>query len=147
MTFTTFTFLVFLIITFVGYWSMPTRRAQNALLLVAGYLFYGWWDLRFGVLLLASSCVDYFVGKQLAVTEGKAARKRLLSISFLVNLGMLGFFKYANFFADSFVRLAGALGLTVHPLVVDVVLPVGLSFYTFQTLSYALDIYRGHLKP
>ena len=103
MTFTTFTFLVFLIMTFVGYWSMPTRRAQNALLLIAGYLFYGWWDLRFGVLLLASSCVDYFVGKRLALTEGKAARKRLLSISFVVNLGMLGFFKYFNFFADSFV--------------------------------------------
>ncbi len=147
MTFTTFTFLVFLVVTFVGYLAMPTRRAQNALLLVAGYLFYGWWDLRFGVLLLASSCVDYFVGQRLCVTEDRAARKRLLSISFAVNLGMLGFFKYANFFADSFVSMTTAIGFRVDPLVVDVVLPVGLSFYTFQTLSYALDIYRGHLRP
>ena len=134
--------------TFACYWLLPSRKAQNALLLVAGYVFYGWWDWRFGCLLLVSSCVDFFVGSRLAVSwRSKAARKRLLALSFCVNLGMLGFFKYANFFADSAASLASALGMHVHPLVLNVVLPVGLSFYTFQTLSYAVDIYRRQLKP
>jgi alginate O-acetyltransferase complex protein AlgI len=147
MTFTTFTFLAFLVVTFTCYWLLPSRRAQNALLLVAGYVFYGWWDWRFGCLLLVSSCVDFFVGSRLGVVEAPAARKRLLALSLCVNLGMLGFFKYANFFADSAASFASALGMHVHPWVLNVVLPLGLSFYTFQTLSYAVDIYRKQLKP
>ena len=148
MTFTTFTFLVFLIITFVGYWSMPTRRAQNTLLLIAGYLFYGWWDLRFGVLLLASSCVDYFVGKRLAVDRGQGRAQaaavdqlprepghaRVLQVRQLLRRQL----RVARLrrSASAWTRWSSTWCC-----------PSALSFYTFQTLSYALDIYRGHLQP
>ena len=126
------------------YWRLPARRAQNVLLLVASYIFYGWWDARFCFLILFSSLVDFWVGRSIHRSQHK---KAWLCISLATNLGLLGFFKYCNFFIENFVALMTSLGLHADPWTLKVILPVGISFYTFQTLSYTIDIYRGRLKP
>lgn len=146
MTFTTLTFVIFLAIVFVAYWSVRVRTAQNVLLLVASYFFYAWWDYRFCSLMLASSLLDYYVGLGLDRARGARARRVLLWVSLAGNLGMLGFFKYFNFFSDGLRRLCGSLGWAVDDVTLSVVLPVGISFYTFQTLSYSIDIYRGKIR-
>ena len=122
-------------------------QLQNVFLLIASYVFYGWWDPRFLILVFASSLVDYLVAQQVYVTETKWKRKGLMAVSLLANLGVLMYFKYFNFFADTFVEAFATLGVTISPTTVNVVLPVGISFYTFQTLSYTIDVYRGMLKP
>jgi alginate O-acetyltransferase complex protein AlgI len=122
-------------------------RARNRLLLVASYAFYGAWDYRFLSLILFSTAGDYWVGSQLAKHNDARTRRQLVVLSLVTNLGLLGFFKYAGFFAEGFADLMSVFGFQVSPFVLDVVLPVGISFYTFQTLSYTLDIYRGGLEP
>lgn len=145
MTFTTFTFVLFLTLVCGVYWMLG-RRAQNLLLLVSSYFFYGWWDYRFCALMLISSVVDYWVAIGLDHFGRRSTRRWLLGVSLGVNLGMLGFFKYVNFFAENLTQLLGSLGWQTDPLLLEVVLPVGISFYTFQTLSYTLDTYFGKIR-
>lgn len=149
MLFNSLVFAIFLPLVYVVYWALgsPRVRAQNALLLIASYIFYGWWDYRFLALVFGSSLVDYLVSLGLARTEAIRRRRWLLSISLTVNLGTLAFFKYFNFFVDSAVALLQSVGLSASMPVLHVILPVGISFYTFQTLSYAIDVYRRELTP
>ncbi len=149
MIFSSLEFALFLPIVFGLYWFVTQGhlRLQNALLLVASYVFYGWWDWRFLSLIFLSSLVDYAVGLRLSATHRPALRRLWLFVSLAVNLGALGFFKYYNFFADSLVEAFAALGVTLHARTLDVILPVGISFYTFQTLSYTVDVYRRQIEP
>jgi alginate O-acetyltransferase complex protein AlgI len=137
-------FLVFLPVVFALYWFVARRtlRLQNLLLIGASYVFYGWWDWRFLSLIVVSSLVDFLVGLGLARTEASGRRKLLLLASLVTNLGLLGFFKYFDFFLDSFVDLLGTVGLQANRWSLGIILPVGISFYTFQTLSYTIDVYR-----
>jgi len=122
-------------------------RAQNILLLVASYVFYGWWDWRFLSLIIASTFLDYFVALALQKNDSSLKRKYLLGLSLLGNLGMLGFFKYYNFFVESWVEAWANLGITMEVSTLKIILPVGISFYTFQTLSYTIDVYRKEMQP
>jgi D-alanyl-lipoteichoic acid acyltransferase DltB (MBOAT superfamily) len=144
MTFTTLTFFLFLTVFFSLYWSIRRVWAQNLLIVLGSTLFYGWWDHRFVFLMLGTSLWDYCVGRGLDVVQGRG-RKYLLAGSLLVNFGSLGTFKYFNFFADSFSRVAAALGWKVDPITLYVILPVGISFYTFQSVGYTIDVYRRKL--
>lgn len=147
MTFTTLTFALFLAVVFALHWLARGVRGQNAVLVVASYVFYAWWDLRFAGLLLASSLLDYGVGRALA-RQASASRKRaLLLVSLGANLGALGAFKYYGFFIEGLTTLAGSVGLELSPRTLSLILPVGISFYTFQTLGYTIDVYRGRTKP
>jgi alginate O-acetyltransferase complex protein AlgI len=146
MTFTTLTFLIFFVMVFAVYWSLRNRMAQNVLLVIVSYIFYGWWDWRFCWLMLAASLLDYFVGLGLDRWTSQTKRKLLLAVGLSCNLGLLGYFKYFNFFAESFGKAAASIGWHVDALTVNVILPVGISFYTFQTMSYSIDIYRRKLK-
>ncbi len=134
---------VFLLLYFLLKDSLSSR---NRLIVGASYFFYAWWDWRFTSLLLLSSLVDYFVGKAIPGSS-QAKRRRLLAASLLVNLGVLGFFKYYNFFIGSTVMALSQLGIDVDPRLLNIVLPVGISFYTFQSLSYTIDVYRRTIEP
>ncbi|MBW4538646.1 MAG: MBOAT family protein [Myxacorys chilensis ATA2-1-KO14] len=147
MTFTTLTFILLLAIAFTTYWSIKQRSYQNIFLIIVSYIFYGWWDYRFCFLLFFSSLVDYVAGYYLARLEDPKWRRLLLGLSLIFNLGILGFFKYWNFFADSLSRALGSVGWQVDAFSLNVILPLGISFYTFQTLTYTIDIYRRQLQP
>ena len=149
MLFNSIDFAVFLPIVFILYWFVTNKnlRLQNFLIVVASYFFYGWWDWRFLSLILFSTLVDYIVGFRLEIEERQFKRKLLLWTSILVNLGFLGFFKYYNFFLDNFIASFSLLGLEFKANSLNIILPVGISFYTFQTLSYSIDVYRRKLKP
>ncbi|SFD25236.1 D-alanyl-lipoteichoic acid acyltransferase DltB, MBOAT superfamily [Algibacter lectus] len=149
MYFNSLDFALFLPIVFILYWFITNKnlKLQNALLVVASYVFYGWWDWRFLSLIVFSSLVDYTIGFQLNQTAQPSKRKLLLWTSILVNLGFLGFFKYYNFFVDSFVDAFSFFGSPIQPNTLDIILPVGISFYTFQTLSYTIDVYKRKLEP
>jgi len=148
MLFNSTDFLFFLIIVFILYWFVFKRhlKAQNLLLLVASYVFYGWWDYRFLFLIFFSTIIDYIIALLLCKTNNKLKRKIFISISLFVNLGLLGFFKYYNFFIESWIDAWKMFGITMHASSLQIILPVGISFYTFQTLSYSLDVYRKDLK-
>jgi len=158
MIFTELRFFYFLAIVLALYWMTPWWRMRKIFLLLASYVFYGVWDYRFLSLILISTVCDYLVGLGLDRDEGRGgskgaggasvARRRLLLLtSLVVNLGLLGFFKYFNFFVDSAADFLNLLGFEPHRPTLNVILPVGISFYTFQTLSYTIDIYRGDLRP
>lgn len=144
MLFNTFEFAVFLVVV-LGLYYCLARKAQNVGLLIASYAFYGFWDWRFCALLLGSTVVDYTVARLMAAMPKR--KKPLLMVSLAVNLGVLGFFKYFDFFVDSAVAMLTSLGLESNPVLLGVLLPVGISFYTFQTLSYTIDVYRGKTTP
>jgi len=148
MLFNSIDFLCFLLVVFILYWSVFKKsiKLQNALILVASYIFYGWWDWRFLSLILLSTIVDYTIGLQLQKTGKQTKRKYLLWGSLLFNLGLLAFFKYYNFFIDNWIVAWEAFGVTMHRSTLNIILPVGISFYTFQTLSYTIDVYRNKLK-
>ena len=146
MVFTTLTFLLFLVVVFIAYWAVASRSLQNGLLLAASYVFYAWWDWRFCLLMAASTLVDFWVGQRVHVASGRL-RTRWLWVSFVANLGLLGAFKYYNFFVDSAVAALTLIGVSAESHTLQLILPVGISFYTFQTLSYTIDIYRGQLQP
>ena len=148
MLFNSIDFALFLPIVFIFYWFIVHKNItrQNAFLLIASYTFYGWWDWRFLSLIAFSSLVDYFIGIGLSKTNEKRRRKFLLLISILVNLGFLGFFKYFNFFAESFAEAFTFLGQPINPSRLNIILPVGISFYTFQTLSYTIDVYKRRFE-
>ena len=149
MLFNSIDFAVFLPIVFLLYWLVGRKdqRVRNWILLVASYVFYGWWDARFLALIAFSTLVDYFVGVGLGHTSDPKRRKYLLWTSLAVNLGMLGFFKYYNFFTASFVDAFSLFGAEFHADRLNIVLPVGISFYTFQTLSYSIDVFQRKLQP
>lgn len=149
MIFNSIDFAVFLPVTFIIYWGIVGRnlRLQNVFLLFISYVFYGWWDWRFLSLIFISTLIDYWVGIKCAEEKKQSIRKIYLSISILFNLGMLGFFKYFNFFAENFMQAFSLFGYSPNYSVLQVVLPVGISFYTFQTMSYSLDIYNKKLEP
>ncbi|GAB2497076.1 MBOAT family O-acyltransferase [Algoriphagus taiwanensis] len=176
MLFNSFEFLIFLPLVFLGYWFVFQKnlKLQNAFILLASYVFYGWWDWRFLGLIIASSAVDYWCGLRLgqviarrndeAISNGGEelptthhlplttyknwlkGPKFYLAISLLFNLGLLGFFKYFNFFIESATDFIKLLGFQAHASTLNLILPVGISFYTFQTMSYTIDVYRGKME-
>lgn len=148
MLFNSLPFAVFLPIVFAVYWALHNSlRSQNIMLLTASYIFYGWWDARFLSLIVASTVVDYLLGQYLAAATNALKRKLLLTASMIFNLGLLGVFKYYNFFMENFMEIANSVGLHTNPILLKIALPVGISFYTFQTMSYTIDIYRKQLEP
>ena len=146
MLFNSFEFIAFLVVVY-GLYLVLSHRAQNRMLLVASYVFYGWWDWRFLSIIIFTTVLDYLVSLRVAATEDPRSRRLLLSISVICNLGLLGFFKYFNFFIGSFIDMASRAGFHLDYQPLRIILPVGISFYTFQSISYSLDVYRGHLKP
>ena len=149
MLFNSIEFTIFLPVVFILYWFVTNKnlKLQNGLIVLSSYLFYGWWDWRFLSLIVFSSFVDYFIGVELSKTNEQKKRKLLLVSSILVNISFLGFFKYFNFFAESFADAFTLFGSNFEPAGLNIVLPVGISFYTFQTLSYSIDVYRRKLEP
>lgn len=149
MLFNSIDFAVFLPIVFAIYWIIGAKKinAQNIVLLVASYFFYGWWDWRFLLLIVGSSMLDFFIGLKLGGETNPHFKKTLLVLSVAVNLGLLGFFKYFNFFLDNFLLAFHWFGVPIEQGLLNIILPVGISFYTFQTLSYTIDVYRGKLSP
>ena len=149
MLFNSIDFAIFLPIVFVLYWFVINKnlKLQNALVVVASYVFYGWWDWRFLSLIIFSTLVDYAVGRRLKDEENQTKRKVLLWTSILVNLGFLGFFKYYNFFLDNFIAAFTFFGTDIKANSLNIILPVGISFYTFQTMSYSIDVYKRKLEP
>ena len=148
MLFNSFEFALFLPLSFLLYWFVFKKhlKAQNFFLLAISYVFYGWWDWRFLSLIAFSSLVDFIAGQQIEKSNTKARKKVFLWISICTNLGFLGFFKYFNFFAESFADMVTMIGMQANPWSLNVILPVGISFYTFQTMSYTIDLYRGQMK-
>ena len=148
MLFNSAAFAVFLLITYAAYWGAQGRlRLQNAVLLVAAYVFYGWWDWRFVILLFLNCIVDWATGLWMANELRIGLRKLILAISLAANLGVLFYFKYFDFFAASASRFVTLLGMHPTWTLIHVILPVGISFYTFQSLSYTIDIYRNRISP
>ena len=149
MLFNSIDFAIFLPFVFLLYWFVVQKnlKLQNALIVVASYVFYGWWDWRFLSLILFSTIIDYIVGQRLRDEEKETKRKVLLSTSIIVNLGFLGFFKYYNFFLENFVSAFSLFGMQINANSLNIILPIGISFYTFQTLSYTIDVYKKKLEP
>ena len=150
MLFNSLEFFLFLPTIFILYWFVCNKnlRLQNLLILISSYVFYGWWDWRFLSLIFLSTTVDYYVGLMIHNSQKDKVRKTYLWVSILCNLGLLGFFKYYNFFIDTWIDLLGLYGYEQKSVwTLNVILPVGISFYTFQTMSYSFDIYYKKLKP
>lgn len=148
MLFNSITFFVFLLIVLLLFWWIQPKHPKlgKAVLLVSSYIFYGWWDWRFLLLIIISSASDFFIGRLLFHKKTPGIRKILLAVSLLINLGILFFFKYFNFFIDSLHYILGSNNVTQWSTL-NIILPVGISFYTFQTLSYTIDIYRRNIQP
>ena len=149
MIFNSIDFAIFLPVVFLFYWAVHKHHVsyQNLIVVGSSYVFYGWWDWRFLGLIIFSTLLDFFVALQLEKFKESRGRKALLMLSLTVNLGMLGFFKYFNFFLDSFNTAFSFFGQSVELRMLEIILPVGISFYTFQTLSYTIDVYRRKLCP
>ncbi len=149
MLFNSIDFAIFLPIVFVCYWFLVNKNKtlQNFLVIIASYTFYGWWDWRFLALIIISTLIDYSIGRSLFTTHNTVSRKMLLWSSLIVNLGLLGIFKYYNFFLENFITAFSFLGTEITAGTLSIVLPVGISFYTFQTLSYTIDVYKRKMKP
>ena len=148
MLFNSISFAIFLPIVFVLYWfaTKGNLKRQNILLLVASYFFYACWDWRFLFLLIFSTLLDYYTGLKMSEATNRRMKKFWFWLSISVNLGFLGVFKYFNFFAGSFAEAISHLGLHIDPWTLNVILPVGISFYTFHGLSYVIDIYKDKIK-
>ena len=147
MLFNSAEYAVFLPLVVLIYWALArSLRLQNIWLLLVSYLFYGWWDWRFLGLLFATSLIDFIVGISIEGAAEKKTKRLILTASLIANLGTLGFFKYYNFFIDSLAAALGALGIEIHTFTLQVILPVGVSFYTFQALTYTVGVYRGQVK-
>lgn len=147
MIFNSWAYVVFLPLVLLLYWPLPWR-GRLYLLLVANAVFYGWWDARFLILIALSIGIDFIAGQRIGRLErSDPARKRWLALSACANLGILGVFKYFDFFSQSTVVLLSAIGLETDPLLLRVILPIGISFYTFQSMAYTIDVYRGKIEP
>ena len=149
MLFNSIEFFVFLPIVYLLYWYATGRnlKVQNTLLFIASYFFYGWWDWRFLALIAFSSLVDFMLGRLLSNELNPQKRKSLLALSIIVNIGLLGVFKYYNFFLENFITAFSFFGSKPSINTLSIILPIGISFYTFQTLSYTIDVYNRKLKP
>jgi alginate O-acetyltransferase complex protein AlgI len=147
MLFNSLTFVVFFVVVVSLYWSIKSWQARKNLLVAASYIFYGAWNPPFAALLFGTTAMDFWLGRQMAQAKDQHARRRWLVASVCMNLSMLGFFKYGNFLLQNFQWLLAQLGIVYQPPHLDILLPVGISFYTFHSLSYTLDIYRGVLRP
>ena len=149
MLFNSIDFLIFLPIVFFFYWFIlkNSLKLQNFWLLAMSYIFYGWWDWRFLFLLLFSTGLDYFSGLKIHNSPNEKGRKFWLILSIGINLGFLGFFKYYNFFIEGFSQMLSQFHLTINPWTLSIILPVGISFYTFHGLSYVFDIYNRRIQP
>jgi alginate O-acetyltransferase complex protein AlgI len=148
MLFVELRFLPFFALVLLVHWALRWHTARKWWLLAASYVFYGAWDWRFLGLIIGSTVLDWVTGARIHAARGDRARqRRWLTVSLVGNLGVLGFYKYWDFFAESAAQLTAWLGMPIAPAALDLILPVGISFYTFQTLSYSLDIYRGQLAP
>jgi D-alanyl-lipoteichoic acid acyltransferase DltB (MBOAT superfamily) len=149
MLFNSIDFALFLPIVFIIYWFIVSKclKLQNFIIVIASYIFYGWWDWKFLSLILFSTIVDYTVGLGMMKYSKDSTRKQLLIVSLIVNLGFLGLFKYYNFFLESFSKAFSFFGHEIELSHLNIILPVGISFYTFQTLSYSIDVYKRKLTP
>lgn len=149
MLFNSIEFAIFLPIVFALYWFVLNKnlKLQNLLLVVSSYIFYGWWDYRFLSMMAFTTLVDYFVGLGMLNNDNQRKRKIYLLISVILNLGLLGFFKYYNFFIESFAEAFTFFGHKMEASRLNIILPVGISFYTFQTMSYAIDVYNRKIEP
>ena len=149
MLFNSIDFAIFLPIVFILYWFVANKslKLQNLLIVAASFVFYGWWDWRFLFLIAFSMVVDFMIGLKLEHESQTMRRKILLWTSIAINLGFLGFFKYYDFFLDNFVAAFSLFGTPINPSSLKIILPMGISFYTFQTLSYTIDVYKRELKP
>jgi len=147
MLFNSLTFVVFYVIVTTLYWSLRGWKLRKNLLVVASYIFYGAWNPPFAALLFSTTAMDFWLGRQIGKAQDQHHKKRWLVASVCMNLSMLGFFKYGNFLLQNFQWLLASVGIIYQPPHLDILLPVGISFYTFHSLSYTLDIYRGVLKP
>ena len=147
MLFNSAPFFVFLPIVFALFWVLKNQlKWQNLLILIASYVFYGWWDWRFLILIVISTINDYFLGKAIHKTENQKKRKLYLILSIVSNLGILGWFKYCDFFIENAIQLIESIGLQANISTLEIAIPVGISFYTFQTMSYTIDIYRKKMN-
>src|SRR6266705_3858189 len=147
MLFNSLTFVVFFVIVVTLYWSIGSWTARKNLLVVASYIFYGAWNPPFAALLFSNTAMDFWLGRQIGKAKESRAKRAWLVASVCMNLSMLGFFKYGNFLLQNFQWLVARIGIIYQPPHLDILLPVGISFYTFHSLSYTLDIYRGVLQP
>ena len=148
MLFNSLTFAAFILLAFVGYWALGShRRLQNLFLLVGSYVFYGWWNWRYLFLIASCSAVNFAAGRIIYESRNRCVRRMALVVCCVVCIGALCYFKYFNFFAESFASLLALVGIKCNPLVLNVMLPVGISFFTFQALSYTIDIMLGKLEP
>src|SRR2546427_9023868 len=139
-------YFVFLIPVVLAYWRL-VHRAQNVFLLLASYFFYGWWDWRFLALMIGSTTLDFLIAQKVSPDNSGPNRKMWLVVSLVLNFTILGVFKYFNFFVDSFSAALDTLGIHVPVPVLRVLLPPGISFYTFQEVAYIVDVYKGRLEP
>src|SRR5881409_1696689 len=147
MLFNSLTFVVFYVIVVTLYWSFAGWNLRKNLLVVSSYIFYGAWNPPFAALLFSTTAMDFWLGRQMSRAKGRRSRRAWLVASVCMNLSMLGFFKYGNFLLENFQWLLARIGIIYQPAHLDILLPVGISFYTSHSLSYTLDIYRDVLKP
>src|SRR5213593_4151503 len=147
MLFNSLTFVVFFVVVVTAYWSIHSWTARKNLLVTASYIFYGAWNPPFAALLFSTTAMDFWLGRRIARAKPGHSRRVWLVASVAMNLSMLGFFKYGNFLLENFQWLMARIGIIYQPPHLDILLPVGISFYTFHSLSYTLDIYRGVLQP
>src|SRR3954464_14284034 len=147
MLFNSLTFVVFFVVVVTLYWSIHSWQSRKNLLVIASYIFYGAWNPPFAALLFGTTAMDFWLGRRMAKARDQHARRRWLVASVCMNLSMLGFFKYGNFLLQNFQWLLARVGIIYQPPHLDILLPVGIFFYTFHSLSYTLDIYRGVLRP
>jgi D-alanyl-lipoteichoic acid acyltransferase DltB (MBOAT superfamily) len=146
MLFDTPIYVIFLAFVVLIYWRLNHRR-QNVFLLIASYFFYAWWDWRFLSLILISTIVDFYCARYISRSTDAARRRSLLALSVAVNLSFLGFFKYCDFFVGSLATALNTIGVHVPVHILGIILPPGISFYTFQELAYIVDVYQRKLKP
>lgn len=147
MLFNSFSFLVFFAVFYTFYLTIRKQEYRIFLCLLGSYIFYGWWDWRFLSLIIFSTAVDFYLGNKIYISDSLKNKTRFLYVSLFSNLGLLFVFKYFNFFIQSFVDVSNTIGLKTSVSSLNIILPVGISFYTFQTLSYTIDIYNNKLKP
>ncbi|MCB0821060.1 MAG: MBOAT family protein [Bacteroidales bacterium] len=150
MVFNSLTFLLFFVVFINLYWLISRKLSlqfRNIFILLSSYLFYGWWDWRFLGLIIISTGADYLIGMRIGKVKSVSTRKSLLALSIFINLGILGFFKYFNFFIDSLNELLLLFSAPISTGTLNIILPVGISFYTFQSMSYTIDIFRNKIQP
>src|SRR5262245_10898488 len=147
MLFNSLTFVVFFVVVLALYWTIQSWNARKNVLLIASYIFYAAWNPPFALLLFATTSLDFWLGVRIAAEQEPKRRKSWMIISVAVNLSMLGFFKYGNFLLENFTWLLAQIGVNYRAPHMGILLPVGISFYTFHSLSYTLDVYRGATQP